>query len=376
MRVARLQVRNFRNHDDSRLEFGESMNVLLGGNGQGKTNLIEAISYIGLTKSFFSVSDAVALQFGKECFEIQGVIVPESGKTSTVVIRFDGKLGEKEIVVNRVPLEKFNMLVGRFPLVVLSPESARITFGPPADRRKFLDLVLSQQSRAYFEDILEYRRVLRQRNTLLADGRIRGGCPDSMLSPWSQSLVELGSRIVQRRRDFVNDFRGRLARVYSMLAGRHEDVDGQYKTTPLREPDADAASIARGLEAELERMKPEELRRGLTLVGPHRDDLAMTINGTNVQAYASQGQHKTLLLAMKIAEFEYLRETIEEMPVLLLDDLFGELDAERSERIIAVVSRLGQSIITATGDGMFGNSVTWNGKHRRFCVENGTCRPA
>ena len=375
MKVTTLQVRNFRNHADSRLDLGEAMNVLLGGNGHGKTNIVEAASYLGLTKSFFSIGDSVALQFGMDGFEIEGVVVEDSGRSNTVEVRFDRKSGVKEIAVNHVPLEKLHMLVGRFPLVVLSPESARITFGPPAERRKFLDLVLSQQSRSYFEDILEYRRVLKQRNALLAEAKTNGQLNESYLSPWSESITKIGSRIVHRRRDFVADFRTRLSGVYPKLAGFHEEVDGWYQTTPAIEPGADPTTIAVGLAAELDRMKSEELRRGASLVGPHRDDLVMTINGIDVQSYASQGQHKTLLLAMKIAEFEYLKAARGEVPVLLLDDLFGELDPERSERIIGVVSGLGQSIITTTDDGMFRSSVSWNSKHRRFIVESGTCRP-
>jgi DNA replication and repair protein RecF len=373
MKVTTLQVRNFRNHNDSRLEFGPAMNVLLGGNGQGKTNIVEALSYIGLTKSFFSISDSVALQFGKDAFEIRGIVAEDSGRSNSVAIQFDRTAGIKEIAVNRVTLEKLHLLVGRFPVVVLSPESARMTFGPPAERRKFLDLVLSQESRAYLEDLLEYRQVLKQRNTLLAEAKITGRMDDNAITPWSKSLVRLGSRIVLRRKGFVSNFRERLSAVYRMLAGCSEEVDGRYDTRP--EPGADLASIAGGLTQEIERMRSEEMRRGVSLVGPHRDDLVMTINGNDIQSYASQGQHKTVLLAMKIAEFEYLKATRNEIPILLLDDLFSELDAERSERIIGVVSALGQSVITTTSDSMFRQSVSWSDKHRRFLVESGTCRP-
>lgn len=375
MKLRSLRLRNFRNHGDSRLEFGDAVNVLLGGNGQGKTNVLEAISYFGLAKSFYAASDGIALKLGEKTFEIEGTISGEAAGEQSIAIRYDGESGVKEIMVNRIRLEKIHLLIGRFPVVMLSPESGRITSGPPAERRKFLDLALTQQSRVYFEDLLEYRRALKQRNNLLAEAREGGAVSDDLLAPWTQRLVQIGSRIVCRRREFVKRFQKVVEVVYRTLSGNTEEVSIQYKTTQGVSPEADTAGIADGLESEFLRARSEEIRRGITLVGPHRDDLLMTIDSKSVQAYASQGQHKTLLLAMKSAEFNQICEQRGEIPVLLLDDLFGDLDAERSERIMDAVSGFGQSIITATGDYVFRNIVQWNGNNRRFSIENGTCTP-
>jgi DNA replication and repair protein RecF len=370
-----VRIKCFRNHHDSHLEFGGGMNVLLGGNGEGKTNVLEAISYLGLGKSFYAANDATALKIGEESFEIEGMITMQSGIGQRVRICYHAPTAEKEILVNRVALEKLNMIVGRFPQVLLSPESIGMISGPPGDRRKFLDIVLSQQSRSYFEDLLEYRHVLKQRNRLLLDARETGRINDQLRSSWTESLVRLGGRIVHRRIAFVELLRPILARTYELISGHKEVVDVCYRTIPDVKVDVDLPVVTAALEAEFAQCSSEEIRRGMTLVGPHRDELAFSLDGRSVQAYASQGQQKTLLLALKLAEFKHLSDGGSEDPLLLLDDLFGELDAERSERIINVVSGLGQSIITTTAGNVFRESVRWNGQNRRFAVENGTCRP-
>jgi len=349
------------------------MNILVGGNGQGKTNILEAISYVGLTKSFFSAADATVLQDGQNGFNVDGRVVSDAGTSHAVRIRFDRESAQKEISVNGVPLERPTALIGRFPVVILSPESFRITSGPPVERRRFLDLVLAQRSRTYLEDLLEYRRVLRQRNRLLFEAKGGYGLDGELLQPWTESLVSTGSRIMARRREFVAEFLGVLRRAHESLAGDGDEIEVSYRSIPAVPEGADVPAIAAEFSRTLELTRNEEMRRGLTLAGPQRDDLVMTLNRLSVQDHASQGQHKTLLLSMKIAECDYLASTLDENPVLLLDDLFGELDMERSERIVRLISTLGQSIITTTSDSFFGGFDVLNGKARRFLVKSGTC---
>lgn len=374
MNLASVRVRNFRNHRDTFVEFGSGINFLLGGNGEGKTSILEAISYFGLTKSFFSASDLTTLRKGAGEFEIEGDLLTGSGVQEHILIRFDREAGEKKIGVNRTLLERQNHLIGRFPVVVLSPESGRITAGSPAERRKFLDMVLAQRSRSYLEDLLEYRRVLRQRNKLLFEAKGGRGITNEILRPWSENLTRTGARIIDRRRRFVADFLPAFIRVYRMITQDHEDVSMEYQTTPKLPDELGTESLQDQLTAALVGTEREERRRGATLVGPHRDDLALSINGMSAQDHASQGQHKTLLLAMKIAEFEYLAGALDEVPVLLLDDLFSELDESRSDRIIRLVSGLGQSVITATTDPFFHGDGMRGDPPRKVIVEDGTCR--
>jgi DNA replication and repair protein RecF len=372
MIVTRIQLRHFRNHTASDLEFGEGVNALLGDNGQGKTNILEAISYLGLTKSFYAATDARVVQFDEGSFEVGGVMRDGGGREHHILVVYRRALGEKEFTVNGLRPERLAAVIGRFPLVVLSPDHGAITSGGPSERRKFLDITLAQVSPAYLEDLLEYRRVLRQRNLLLAEGRRWGSVSAAALDPWTAGLAVHAARIVARRRAFAAEFTAYVTPAYGRLVPSGERPGLEY-VGPV---DGDGVrEIEASLLKALERTSREERQRGVTLVGPHRDDLRLVINGKDVQQFASQGQHKTLLVAIKIAEFLYVQERREEPPVLLLDDVFSELDRSRATRILELVGTLGQCVITATDEGVFHGAVRWGGRHRRFTVESGSVRP-
>jgi DNA replication and repair protein RecF len=372
MIVQRLQLQRFRNHASTEVALGSHVNGLVGNNGQGKTNILEALSYLSLTKSFFGTTDRTVLQHGAASFELIGQVQDAGGKTHTVQIVYDRETNQKMVSVNGVRAESMASVIGLFPVVVLAPEHGKITAGSPGERRKFIDMVLSQLSRSYLEDMLEYRRVLKQRNKILAEARVEGRDPSRALEPWTESLALHGSRIVMRRAEFVRALVPYVRETHRALAGGTEEPSLSYACSAGGGVTAEDA-YGRMLE-ELHRRAGEERRRGLSLVGPHRDDLRLLLDGVEVQPYASQGQHKTLLVALKIAECLYLRERSEEPPSLLLDDLFGELDPRRSRRILAMVSELGQTVIAATDAALFQDAIVWNERNRRFVVENGTCR--
>ncbi len=371
MIVTRIQLRHFRNHAASELKFGEGVNALLGDNGQGKTNILEAISYLGLTKSFYAASDARVVQFEAAAFDVEGVMRDAGGREQHIRVAYGGTAGEKEFTINGLRPERLAAVIGRFPLVILSPDHGAITSGGPSERRKFLDITLAQVSPAYLEDLLEYRRVLRQRNLLLADGRRRGSLSWAALDPWTTGLANRAARIVARRRAFAAEFRSYVEPAYWRLVPSGERPGLEY----VGAADGDGVrEIEVALLKALERTSREERQRGVTLVGPHRDDLRLLINGKEVQQFASQGQHKTLLVAFKIAEFRYVQERRDESPVLLLDDVFSELDGARATRILGLVEELGQCIITATDEGVFHGALRWGARHRRFTVQSGTVR--
>jgi len=376
MIVAAVRVRNFRNHRDSRLEFGDGINALLGDNGEGKTNILEAISYLSLTRSFYAHADATVVRIGEGRFEVEGSIVSGGGIEHHVQIAYQGEEGTKEYAINGSRPERLSSVIGRFPVVILSPENGAITFGGPAERRRFIDILLSQISPAYLETLFEYREVVRQRNKLLLDARMRGIRPGDLLEPWDEGIAMHGSELVYRRQRFVKEFSQYVIRSYGdLVEGGGEVPEIKYESACVTE-DAGASreAIAENIRSVMQRYRSEEAKRGVTLVGPHRDNLLFTLSGIPVQRYASQGQHKTLLVALKIAEFTYLWEQREERPILLLDDVFSELDARRSARILHMAGSLGQTIITTTDVRSFGSAVIWNEANRRFIVEQGTCR--
>jgi DNA replication and repair protein RecF len=374
MILSRIRLCNFRNHTATSIEPGNGINAFLGANGQGKTNILEAVSYLSLTKSFYASGDAEVIGIGGEGFDLEGTLLSDAGVQHQVRVTCTRVPQEKKVLVNGTPPERFAAVIGRFPVVVLSPENGSITFGAPGERRKFLDLTLSQVSSAYLEDILEYRKALRQRNRILSDNRTRGALPPGVIEPWTESLVAYGSRIAHRRAQFVAGFRSHILSAYRSIMPEAESPDIGYVCGFETGDAEDLRGYAAGLSADLAAKHSEERRRGMTLAGPHRDDLRLTINGMDVQRFASQGQHKTLLVAMKIAEYSYMRGMLDETPMFLLDDVFSELDTGRVHRILEFAGGLGQVMITTTEGTVFDRTVIWGNHNRRFSVEHGTCR--
>jgi len=376
VKIRELHVQNFRNHAHTDAVFGGGINAVLGENGQGKTNLLEAISYLCLTKSFFGSADGVVLQVGETEFEITGELETDTGSHYHVAVRYEHAESAKDFRINRSPVERFSEVVGQFPVVVLSPESGAITAGGPADRRRFLDFVISQASKVYLEDLLEYRRVLRQRNKLLFDAKVSRSDYSELLEPWDFELIDRGSKITHRRGEFLRELHPVVCESYSRIAGAAEEPMIEYQPSVVYDREATEGEIRSIFAAELRRKAGEEKRLGITLVGPHRDELGLAINNLGVRSHASQGQHKTFLIALKIAEFLYLQGKRSERPVLLLDDVFTELDGKRAERLLSLTESMGQVFITATSGNVFPQTFGWTGANKRFFVNKGTVEHA
>ena len=377
MRVHTLHLTAFRNHADTALQPGTGITLLVGDNGQGKTNVLEAISFLSLSKSFYAANDAQAVMLGQDVLEIGAGIAHDAGREFDVRVTVRATSGDKAIRVNGSALEKLSALVGMFPAVILSPEQGGIIAGAPAERRKFLDVVLSQTSRSYLADVMEYRRVLRQRNKLLLDARLAGTPPARELPAWTDELVRLGSRLIHMRERFVDGVHTEFAETYRALAGTRGDAAVRYITADGIVHGMETAEIAGCLREAIARREAEELRRGATLAGPHRDDLAFEIDGRAAERYASQGEQKTLLIALKLSEYRFVSVRCGETPILLLDDVFAELDRHRAARVMHMLrSTAGQCIITATDEALIGEAPRWNNEHRRIIVDSGTCREA
>jgi DNA replication and repair protein RecF len=371
VKIRDIHVRKFRNHTQTDAVFGHGVNALLGKNGEGKTNLLEAISYLCLTKSFFGSTDGIVLQIGEDRFEVSGELEGDAGVRYHVAVTYEHAEREKKFYINRIKVEKFSDVVGQFPVVVLSPESGGITAGGPADRRRFLDFVISQASKVYLEDLLEYRRVLRQRNKVLFDNKASRTDITDLLEPWNQELVDRGARITHRRQLFLEEFRPLVTESYGSIAGRVEEPMMTYEPSVNGNGSATEEEIKEAFAKELARKANEEKRFGITLVGPHRDELALEINNLRVRAHASQGQHKTLLVALKVAEYLYVQSKRNERPVLLLDDIFTELDKHRAERLLALTGSVGQAFITTASDSVFPSDFDWTSGNKQFVVYEG-----
>jgi len=380
MRAQNLTISHFRNHSHTEIhDFASCINVISGQNGAGKTSILEALSVSALTKSFTDAPDNTLTQTGVQTFSIDAEFISDLGVTLHSEI--DCAVGppvKKNIYVNNDRLRRASDLIGRIPIVSLTPDDKVITGGSPEERRRFLSLVLSQASRLYLEDEIEFRKALRHRNSLLGEFREKGtSLPKAheQIAPWTEVIIERSSRIMSRRAKFVNEFTPFLLESYALVSDANETPSLKYAPMGF-EQDAESAHQMRSfLEEEYARREFEELRRGMTLIGAHRDELIIMISPEReAKRFASQGQHKSLLVAMKLAEFNYLREASNETPILLLDDVFSELDAGRSKRLLALIvgGRFGQTFITSTTRENFDEMIDLSSeKHRLFVIDRG-----
>jgi len=342
MILSSILLKNFRSHCNTAVSFSEKINYLVGGNGQGKTSVLEAIYYLCTTKSHNS-SDSEVVRFNESEFEIDGVFKDITG--SNVRVYYSLPDNKKYYFRDGKQVTRSADVIGKFPVVLLTPADHAITQGSPSDRRKFVDSVISQASETYLKILLDYNKTLRQRSSLLNKIRETGSRSFmDELEAWTDKLVDTGSEIIRHRKKFVNDFNGYITESYRIIMEQDEVpcINYSYLDNSNNE---DINACFRQL---VNKRKDEELRRASNLIGPHRDDFVFNINNINLRTYGSQGQHKTFQVVLRFAEFFYLKEVTGKTPVFLLDDVFGELDVNRSARISEYLRSVGQAFITLT----------------------------
>ena len=373
MYLKSVHLLSFRAHVDSTVEFAPKVNLIYGSNGAGKTNVLEAIHYLALSKSFIASSDVYALRKGAPYFEVNATLESQLRSSLSARIAYVPDEG-KRIFINQAPLEKLSQIVGVIPVVVFAPSDYALTAEGPEVRRRFLNNILSQAKPVYLDDIMQYKRVLRQRNVLLASYKQTRVLARDVLESWDTELAKVGSRVILARLKFIEAFRSYVEEAYERIdsAGEHPSIT--YKTISSLDPESDLDHVKGVFTARLKQAARRELDLGRTVVGPHRDELVFQINGLDVRRYASQGQHRTFGMALKLAQFFYLSAEIEEVPILLLDDLFGTLDASRTHVFLELLQSdlVGQSIITAADRGAFDKSIDFEEEvHRAIQIEKG-----
>lgn len=347
MRLLTLDIRSFRSHADTSLQLGDGVTLIHGRNGTGKTNILEAIHYLCLTKSFLSSSDSDCLRFDAAHFELEADLQSDAAQPAQAVRVYYSEAEGKNVFINRAPLESFSQIVGEFPCIALSPADIALTQGSPQDRRKFLDATVSQTNKAYLADLVTYRRVLTQRNKLLSELRFRKNSA-SQLDAWTESLINLSASIIEKRLSFTAEFASYIQKAYSLFSSFEEVPSLRYDSELVLPEQISRESLTAALTQKFRLLSDEEIRRGITLSGPHRDDLEFKINGVSLRKYASQGQHKTFIICLRLAQHFYITALLGERPVFLLDDVFSELDRDRVDNLIELLRPLGQSVITTT----------------------------
>ncbi len=342
MFIESIELSNFRNYGQLHMEFHEGTNVLYGDNAQGKTNILEAIYVCCTTKSHKSSKDREIIRFGEEESHIKMQI-----RRDGVPYRIDMHLKKnrtKGIAVNGIPIKKASELFGIVNVIFFSPEDLNIIKNGPAERRRFIDLELCQLNKLYVYNLVQYNRVVVQRNRLLKEMEFNSSLKETM-EMWDLQLIRYGKELIRFRKQFVKNLNELISEIHRHLSGEKEELVIQY------EPNSDIDHF----EENLEKNRSQEIRQKLTLTGPHRDDLNFIVNGTDIRKFGSQGQQRTAALSLKLAEIELVKRTVNDYPVLLLDDVLSELDSKRQEHLLSGIDHI-QTIITCTGLDEFVNS--------------------
>lgn len=350
MLVRALRLRHFRNLTSVDFTPNERFNIFDGANGQGKTNLLEALYLLSSVKSFRPQKSADLIEFG-QTKAILEARVDRGGHERVVKIEV-GERGKK-VYLNNNPVRNLSDFFGTLNVVMFGPEDISLLKGSPSERRRFIDRAIFNAHPGYATDTMHYEEVLKQRNALLKQPSIDA----ALLSVYDEQLIQYGAAIIKRRLDFIDEFRPVLARTFQSIFDDSFDADVAYEVRWLAEPLVDPGEvftdqleIERQLASALERTRFEERDRRHTLVGPHRDDLCATLQGRSVKNFASQGQNRAFVLAMKSAEITYLEERYHFAPILLLDDVSSELDRDRNRFLFDFLrNRMeGQVFITTT----------------------------
>jgi DNA replication and repair protein RecF len=336
VKIRALDLRPFRNFDHAHFAFDTDRTLLSGPNGRGKTNILEAISYLSIGKSVRGARDQQAIPHAGEFFDIRGTCL--CGERHHELRLFFGRTEGKRAFSEEEPIQRVSELLGLFRTVHFAPEDVALVLRFPAQRRRLLDILNAQSSSGYLRSLQRYHRVLSQRNAIL---RSPGGTSDDALRPWTEQLASTGGAIRQQRLETLEQMRERFAYCSQRLGHKNEHVSVAY-----RGASTDDASQVDALQQQLTDKAPQERALGYTLAGPHRDDLVFKLNDRPADTYASEGQLKSVLIAWKIAEVSFLERTYAGQPVLLLDDVLSELDERRADALMEIVDDFEQVIIT------------------------------
>jgi DNA replication and repair protein RecF len=349
MHLERLELIDFRNHPAVALELATGPSVLVGPNGVGKTNVLEAVGYLATLASHRPGQESSLVRAGAEAAIVRAAAVRER---RTILIDLEIRPGAGvRGRVNRAPVPRARDLPGTVRATLFAPEDLAIVRGDPEERRRFLDALAVQRLPRYLAIRQDYERILRQRNTLLrsAGGRLPSGPGLATLDVWDEKLATAGAELWAARLRLVEVVRPLAERAYQELAAQADPVEMVYVSSVLgtEELDPEPAELARAALERLRADRAREVERGVTLSGPHRDDLALALRGLPARTHASHGEAWSLALAFRLAAHELLSSEGEE-PILLLDDVFAELDRRRRERLVDLAMAVEQSIITAS----------------------------
>ena len=356
MVIKSLKLKNYRNYELLNLTFDPKTNILYGDNAQGKTNILEALYLSGTTKSHRGTKDRDLIQFGREESHLETVV-----EKNGVLFQIDMHLKKnspKGIAINKIPIRRAGELFGIVHFVFFSPEDLNIIKEGPAGRRRFIDLVLSQLDKVYLSNLSNYNRIINQRNSLLKEIVYQKDLIDT-LDIWDMQLAEYGTKIIERRKKFIDEVNRIIGGIHEKLTGGRENIELSYESS--------AGELS--MEEMLRKNRERDIRFKSTSAGPHRDDLCFRVGDLDIRKFGSQGQQRTAALSLKLSEIELVKMLIHDTPILLLDDVLSELDKNRQNYLLDSIHDI-QTVITCTGlDEFVNHRFSIN---KIFYVKNGT----
>lgn len=342
MVLKNIFLTHFKNYNSAEFSFHENVNCILGNNGSGKTNLLDAIHYLSFCKSYFTAQDNFSLQFNEEFFAIHGDFYPDSDETSSNRISCIYKNGRKSMKNNQKEYDRLSDHIGLYPLIMVSPYDNDIINEGSELRRKFFDIIISQSDREYLAQLISYQKILNNRNIVLKQILNREHQNTELLQIYNDQIFPYANYIFGKRKSFIESILPDFKKYYDYLAQSSESVNIIY------ESQLQDTSIEEGLKL----FEIQDIRSGYSNFGIHKDDYKFVINDNPLKRFGSQGQQKSFALALKLAQYDYIYQTKKSKPLLLLDDIFDKLDGKRINQLLELVGKhhFGQVFITDTDE--------------------------
>ncbi|KAA6447169.1 DNA replication/repair protein RecF [Bacillus swezeyi] len=367
MYIQNLTLSSYRNYERLELQFENKVNVIIGENAQGKTNLMEAIYVLAMAKSHRTSNDKELIRWDEDYAKIEGRVIKKNGSVPIqLVISKKGKKGK----VNHIEQQKLSQYVGAVNTIMFAPEDLNLVKGSPQVRRRFLDMEIGQVSPVYLYDLSLYQKILSQRNHFLKQLQTRKQTDQTMLDVLTEQLTEFAAKVVMKRLQFVDQLEKWAQPIHSGISRGLEELTLKYHTSLHVSDSPDLSKMINSYQETFSKLRDKEIERGVSLSGPHRDDVLFYVNGRDVQTYGSQGQQRTTALSLKLAEIDLIQEEIGEYPILLLDDVLSELDDYRQSHLLHTIQGRVQTFVTTTSvDGIDHETLNEAGIFR---VENGT----
>ena len=369
MVVNRLRIKNYRNFIEAEVELNKSLNIFIGDNGQGKTNLMESIYVASIGSTFRLNSENELINFFENKSTIE-IYLTKNNYDIKIEINLE-KNKKKTVLINGVKLDKTSEMIGILNNVIFTPDDMKIIKGSPIERRKFVNIDISQIKPKYKYLLNKYKKVTTERNILLKNYYTNSENKD-IISIWNDYLVNIGTEIILYRNEYINNLKKYAIDIHSNLTGNKEKLNISYYTNLGNIDNLKKDEIKKIFYEKIKNNFKNELERGSSMFGPHKDDLIIKINDKECKYFASQGQQRSAILALKLAEIEIIKDEIGEYPVLLLDDVLSELDNKRKSYLIEHIEGI-QTIITTTDDTDL-NILTENFDKKNFYINQGKIR--